>query len=87
MAQSDPLLRRRIPQQSTKSDTILIADDDEFFRMALRTILTKIVENADVIETSSLDEAVERLAETGSVSSRSSTWPCRGWKAPRAFGR
>jgi DNA-binding NarL/FixJ family response regulator len=68
MAQSDPLHPRRIRPKSTKSSTVLIADDDEFFRMALRTILANIMEDAEVIETSSLDEAVERLAETENAS-------------------
>ena len=67
MAQSDPPHPSGIPDNSTSPDVILIADDDEFFRMALRTILTKIVEGAQIQETSSLDEAVEYLSETGTV--------------------
>ena len=54
--------------QDTGSVTILIADDDEFFRMALSTIVTKTFTEATVVETSSLDEALERLAEAGPVS-------------------
>ena len=46
--------------QDTGSVTILIADDDEFFRMALSTIIKKTFTEATVIETSSLDEALER---------------------------
>ena len=49
-------------------EVCLIADDDEFFRMALRTILTKTVGVTQVIETASLDEAVERLSEADNVS-------------------
>lgn len=45
----------------------LVADDDEFFRMALRTILIQLG-FAQVIETASLDEAVERLSEEPDVS-------------------
>ncbi len=52
---------------SRSSKTSLVADDDEFFRIALRTILSKLG-FTDVIETSSLDEAVERLSETDNVS-------------------
>ncbi len=66
------LARREHMGQSEKSscggEICLIADDDEFFRMALRTILTKTIGLTQVIETSSLDEAVERLAETDNVS-------------------
>lgn len=43
------------------SRTALIADDDEFFRMALVTILRTRLGFSDVIETASLDEALERL--------------------------
>ncbi|MDZ5696191.1 response regulator transcription factor [Chelativorans sp. M5D2P16] len=42
--------------------TALVADDDEFFRIALRTILKSELGFADVIETGSLEEAVEQLA-------------------------
>ena len=41
---------------------VLIADDDEFFRMALRSILLTRLGVSDVIETSSFDEAIEVLA-------------------------
>jgi len=41
----------------------LVADDDEFFRMALRSILQAKLGFATVIETGSLDEAVELLSE------------------------
>lgn len=52
---------------SRSSKTSLVADDDEFFRIALRTILNKLG-FSEVIETASLDEAVERLSETSDVS-------------------
>lgn len=47
-------------------NTALIADDDVFFRMALRVILLEQLGFSHVIEASSLDEAVESL-ESGSV--------------------
>jgi DNA-binding NarL/FixJ family response regulator len=40
----------------------LTADDDEFFRAGLGTILTKHLGFPEVIETSSFDEALEQLA-------------------------
>lgn len=40
----------------------LIADDDEFFRIALRTILTRDLSFNEVVETASLDEAIEQLS-------------------------
>jgi DNA-binding NarL/FixJ family response regulator len=46
----------------------LVADDDEFFRMALRTILTANLEFREVIETSSLDDALRALAERSEIS-------------------
>jgi DNA-binding NarL/FixJ family response regulator len=46
----------------------LIADDDEFFRMALRAILSKKLLFSEVIETSFLDEAVERISERDDIS-------------------
>ncbi|WP_011579939.1 MULTISPECIES: LuxR C-terminal-related transcriptional regulator [Chelativorans] len=45
----------------------LIADDDEFFRIALRTILKGELGFAEVIEAGSLDEAIERLAERDEI--------------------
>lgn len=46
----------------------LIADDDEFFRMALRVILTERLGFSEVIEASSLDDAVERLSARDDIS-------------------
>jgi len=48
--------------QEDQNKTALIADDDEYFRMALKSILGKIG-FSNVIETASLDSAVERLTE------------------------
>ena len=45
----------------------LISDDDEFFRVALRTVLLEKNAFADVIETASFDEAVEALQTTADV--------------------
>lgn len=67
MAQTDPPHPSGIRQTSTGSEVILIADDDEFFRMALRTILMKTIEGAQIRETTSLDEAVECLSQTSNV--------------------
>jgi len=41
----------------------LVADDDEFFRIALATILRNKLGFQEVLEAGSLDEAIERLAD------------------------
>jgi len=41
---------------------VLISDDDEFFRLALRSILTDRLGASKVIETCSFDEAIETMA-------------------------
>jgi DNA-binding NarL/FixJ family response regulator len=46
----------------------LIADDDEFFRMALATILTSKLKFVDVVQAASLDEAVEKLSGRNDIS-------------------
>ncbi|MPZ34771.1 MAG: response regulator [Rhodospirillales bacterium] len=46
----------------------LIADDDEFFRMALATILTSKLKFAEVVQAASLDEAVEKLSARSDIS-------------------
>jgi DNA-binding NarL/FixJ family response regulator len=46
----------------------LIADDDEFFRMALQAILTKRLGFSSVVEAGSLDEAIELLSEREGIS-------------------
>lgn len=46
----------------------LIADDDEFFRIALRTILKSELGFPDIVETASLDDAIEQLAGRDDIS-------------------
>ncbi len=53
---------------ATKGRAALIADDDEFFRMALRVILTDQLGFTEVLEASSLDDAVECLSARDDVS-------------------
>lgn len=55
------------PARQAPRGTALISDDDEFFRMALQTVLKKHLEFEDVIETSSIDDAVEELTRAESV--------------------
>jgi DNA-binding NarL/FixJ family response regulator len=43
--------------------TALIVDDDEFFRMALRTILTNTLGFSDVLEAETFDQATALLSE------------------------
>ena len=45
----------------------LVADDDEFFRMAIRSILLDRLGVAEVVEVGSLDEALERLGERSDI--------------------
>lgn len=52
----------------TRSLVALIADDDEFFRMALSTILTGKLGFSLVVQTGSLDEAVEELTGRADIS-------------------
>lgn len=47
--------------------TALISDDDEFFRMALQTVLKKHLEFDEVIETANIDDAVEELTKAKRV--------------------
>lgn len=47
--------------------TALVADDDEFFRMAISSILCDRLGVSEVIQTGSLDEALERLGETAGI--------------------
>ena len=47
-----------------KSRPVLVADDDEYFRLALTSILKGPLGFGDVIETGSLDEALDKLATT-----------------------
>ncbi len=46
---------------------VLIADDDEFFRFALARILHTELHIGEVIETSSFDEAMDRLSESPGI--------------------
>ncbi len=46
----------------------LVADDDEFFRAALHTILIKQLGFSEVIEAASLDEAMEQLGSRPGIS-------------------
>lgn len=62
---SDPNAARRPGEGAPRA--CLVADDDEFFRMALRSILQTQLNYAEVIETGSLDEALERLPEARNV--------------------
>ncbi len=45
----------------------LVADDDEFFRMAISSILLERIGVAEVIEVGSLDEAMELLGERSDI--------------------
>lgn len=51
-----------------RNQVALIADDDEFFRMALSTILTSKLQFTEVVQAASLDEAVEKLSGRGDIS-------------------
>lgn len=52
----------------SRSKIALVADDDEFFRMALATILTGKLEFSEVVQAASLDEAVDILSARGDIS-------------------
>jgi DNA-binding NarL/FixJ family response regulator len=52
-----------VEERSEADRVCLIADDDEFFRMALRSILQAKLGFVQVIETGSLDGAIERLSD------------------------
>lgn len=45
-----------------KSRPVLVADDDEYFRLALATLLKGPLGFSNIIETASLDEALDKLA-------------------------
>jgi len=45
----------------------LVADDDEFFRVAIRMILTTQLGFGELLETASFDEALDRLSERRDV--------------------
>ncbi len=59
------ILEKAAPERletSSSNNVALIADDDEFFRMALSVILTDQLGFSEVIEVTSLDEAVDHLS-------------------------
>ena len=59
----------RPPGSSDSAGPIaLTADDDEFFRIALKSLLIRQLGFQEVIETGSFDEALEKLAEGADVS-------------------
>lgn len=64
---SEKTMIDRIRVQAT-GKAALIADDDEFFRMALRVILTERLGFSEVIEARSLDDAVECLSQRDDIS-------------------
>ena len=53
---------------SSPTKVALIADDDEFFRIALSAILTSRLKFSEVVQTASLDEAVEKLSARDDIS-------------------
>jgi DNA-binding NarL/FixJ family response regulator len=53
---------------SSSGRTVLVADDDEFVRAALRSVLTRELDFARVVEAVSLDEALQRLGEEKGIS-------------------
>jgi DNA-binding NarL/FixJ family response regulator len=53
---------------SAPRQAALVADDDEFFRMALGVILTQRLGFSEVIEAPSLDEAVDQLSNRAEIS-------------------
>src|SRR5258708_5047747 len=52
----------------SRNQVALIADDDEFFRVALSTILTGKLGFTEVVQAASLDEAVEKLSAQANIS-------------------
>jgi len=52
---------------STGKRVGLIADDDAYFRVAAAAILTRHFGFTDIVEASSLDEALEQLTENGQI--------------------
>jgi len=63
----------------------LIADDDEFFRLALGTILTKELGYSEVVQTGSLDEAVEVLSTRPDISLALFDLAMPGMKSPASL--
>lgn len=53
---------------TARSRVALVADDDEFFRIAVSSILLNRLKMDRVIETASLDQALDRLGEDPAIS-------------------
>lgn len=68
------------------SRVALIADDDDFFRIALRTILTRELDFSEVVETSSLDEAIEKLSERQDIALALFDLAMPGMETPASLG-
>ncbi|HEX2281576.1 MAG TPA: response regulator transcription factor [Thermomicrobiales bacterium] len=66
--------------------TALVADDDEFFRIAIRSVLKGRLGVAEVIETASLDEALERLSEQSDVALALFDLAMPGMESPASLG-
>jgi DNA-binding NarL/FixJ family response regulator len=64
----------------------LVADDDEFFRMAIRSILSDRLGVAEVIEVGSLDDALERLAERSDITMALFDLAMPGMQGPANLG-
>ena len=64
----------------------LVADDDEFFRMAIRSILLQRLGMEEVIETGSLDEALEGLSEHGRITAALFDLAMPGMESPASLG-
>jgi DNA-binding NarL/FixJ family response regulator len=54
-------------QRNSAREVCLVADDDEFFRVALRSILLNKLGYSHVVEAGSLNEAMKQLSETGPI--------------------
>lgn len=65
---------------------VLIADDDEFFRMAISTVLSKRLNMDRVIETASLDEALEVLGEEREITVALFDLSMPGMESPASLG-
>ncbi|HEX2257231.1 MAG TPA: response regulator transcription factor [Afifellaceae bacterium] len=66
--------------------TALVADDDEFFRIAIRSVLKDRLGVAKVIETASLDEALERLSEEPDIAVALFDLAMPGMESPASLG-
>lgn len=64
----------------------LVADDDEFFRMAISAILLERLGVAEVIEVGSLDDALARLGERGDITIALFDLDMPGMRGPANLG-